>query len=68
MRSFSNNGRSGILVAFTACTLCLTASGAAAQESAFAFPAHPTNWLNSPPVSAEALRGKGVVLYFFEES
>jgi thiol-disulfide isomerase/thioredoxin len=30
-------------------------------------PADPSLWINTPPVSFESLKGKGVVLYFFEE-
>lgn len=30
-------------------------------------PTNPQAWLNSPPLSAEALQGKAVVLWFFEE-
>ncbi|MEO1496759.1 MAG: TlpA disulfide reductase family protein [Planctomycetota bacterium] len=30
-------------------------------------PADPARWLNAPPLSAESLSGKGVILYFFEE-
>ena len=31
-------------------------------------PADPASWINSPPLSLAALEGKGVVLYFFEET
>jgi len=30
-------------------------------------PANPAMWLNSPPLTAETLKGKGVVLWFYEE-
>ena len=33
----------------------------------FAFPSNPAQWLNSSPISKEAMAGKGAVLYFFEE-
>lgn len=48
-------------------------AGAVAQtaaptgEASWQLPAEPQRWLNSPPLSAEALSGKGVILYFFEE-
>ncbi len=31
------------------------------------FPASPDRWLNSAPLSLDGLKGKGIVLYFFEE-
>ncbi len=31
-------------------------------------PTNPRAWINSPAVSLETLRGKGVVFYFFEET
>lgn len=52
-------------VPLAACLL-LTAT-VTAQETEFSLPANPAQWINSPPVSMEAIRGKGVVLYFFEE-
>jgi thiol-disulfide isomerase/thioredoxin len=42
---------------------------ASAQEaSTELLPSDPSMWLNSPPLTTEALRGKGVVLWFFEET
>ncbi len=38
-----------------------------AEPAKIQLPADPSLWINSPPVSLESLRGKGVVLYFFEE-
>jgi thiol-disulfide isomerase/thioredoxin len=32
------------------------------------FPSDPGAWINSTPLSAEALRGKGVFVWFFEET
>lgn len=43
---------------------------AAAQEgdsSAVPLPMNPAQWVNSGPISSEALKGKAAVLYFFEE-
>ena len=37
------------------------------QETADLLPSDPAAWINSPPLSAEALKGKGVVLWFYEE-
>ncbi len=31
------------------------------------FPSDPANWINSAPLSASGLKGKGIVLYFFED-
>ena len=52
--------------------LCLSAcvlfhSESEAQELGPVLPAAPESWINTVPVSLEALRGKGVVMYFFEE-
>lgn len=30
-------------------------------------PNDPTSWINAPPLSLDSLRGKGIVLWFFEE-
>src|SRR5436190_17656623 len=40
----------------------------AAESSPELLPSDPTMWLNSPPLTAEALKGKGVVLWFYEET
>jgi thiol-disulfide isomerase/thioredoxin len=45
-------------------SLALGSPGARAGEPAVAF---PTDWVGSPPLSAEALRGKAVLFYFYEE-
>jgi hypothetical protein len=41
---------------------------APAQDEDLSLPPDRTRWLNSPPLSMEMLKGKGAVLYFFEES
>lgn len=46
-------------------TIC---SGLPAQEQTVDLPSNPAQWLNSPPISLSAMKGKGAVLYFFEES
>ncbi|MGL4511935.1 MAG: peroxiredoxin family protein [Lacipirellulaceae bacterium] len=38
-----------------------------ADTEKVALPEAPTAWLNSPPLSIEGMRGKGIVLYFFDE-
>lgn len=53
------------LIALTLAVLSSTAMHAA--DGPLQLPADPSLWINSPPVSLESLRGKGVVLYFFEE-
>jgi thiol-disulfide isomerase/thioredoxin len=44
------------------------ATRADAANSAELLPRDPAMWLNSPPLTAESLKGKGVVLWFFEEN
>lgn len=36
-------------------------------DEAPAFPSDPNAWINSGPLSTSGLKGKGIVLYFFEE-
>ena len=46
------------------------ASQLPAQETsakAFVLPSNPQAWINSPPIATESMRGKAIVLYFFEE-
>jgi len=38
-----------------------------AQEEAFALPSDPAMWVNSAPISLEALKGKSALLWFYEE-
>jgi hypothetical protein len=42
-------------------------SAVAAQEPGISLPANSGQWLNSAPISLDAMKGKGAVLYFFEE-
>lgn len=47
----------------------LLASAVMAQDrTAPELPSDPSAWINSPPLTPEALAGKGVVLWFFEET
>jgi len=46
----------------------LTAAAQAATNEAPEFPQSPQQWINSAPLSTEALKGKAVVLYYFEET
>ena len=39
-----------------------------AQDAVISLPANSGQWLNSAPISLEAMKGKGAVLYFFEET
>lgn len=39
-----------------------------AQDNAVSLPMNPVQWINSPPISMSAMKGKGAVLYFFEET
>lgn len=46
----------------------LMGMGAMARaDEAPAFPSDPNAWINSGPLSTSGLKGKGIVLYFFEE-
>lgn len=58
--------RSAALLAVVCLLSCLGTLNAQGQDKAL--PANPTQWLNSGPVNVEGLTGKGIVLYFFEES
>ncbi|KAA1262492.1 Thiol-disulfide oxidoreductase ResA [Rubripirellula obstinata] len=48
-------------------SIVTTASGEAPAESEFQLPQNPRAWINGAPISVEAMRGKAIVLYFFEE-
>lgn len=50
----------------TAATLVVACCATSAGQDPV-LPANPRAWFNSAPMSLEMLRGKGVVLYFFEE-
>ncbi len=48
--------------------VALIGMGAAARaDDAPPFPSDPNAWINSGPLSTSGLKGKGIVLYFFEE-
>ncbi len=47
--------------------VCSAAAQTADLPKAPDFPADPRAWLNSPPLSLEMLRGKGAVLWYYEE-
>ena len=46
---------------------CLAAAVDASAEQAPPFPSDPNAWINSGPLSVSGLKGKGIVLWFFEE-
>ncbi len=48
--------------------ILLATTLAKAEEAAELLPRDPAGWLNSPPLTTDALKGKGVVLWFFEET
>jgi thiol-disulfide isomerase/thioredoxin len=50
------------------CSIAALAIGQERQPSDVELPASPAQWVNSGPLSSEALQGKAAVLYFFEES
>ncbi len=41
--------------------------GSPAAHGQVEFPPDQASWINAPPLSADALLGKGVVLFFFEK-
>lgn len=49
------------------CFLSLFTAVAHAADAPIKLPADASRWINSPPVTLESLKGKAVVLYFFEE-
>jgi len=36
--------------------------------SAVELPSNPVSWINSPPISLQALEGKAAFLWFYEET
>lgn len=57
-----------IIVAFAyASTAAAQEADAEPQGPSFRLPTDPRLWHNSPPLTLESLKGKGVVFYFFEE-
>ncbi len=46
----------------------LTVAVAFAADDPPSLPTAPESWINTGPISLSALKGKGVVLYFYEES
>lgn len=44
-----------------------TVRGQETGEVQFELPQNPRAWINSPPISTQAMKGKAIVLYFFEE-
>lgn len=44
-----------------------TAEGASAEDVGPEFPSDPRAWINSSPLSREALKGKAALLWYFEE-
>lgn len=50
-----------------AVAVLLLAKTAVAQTGSDALPSDPSQWINSAPITAEALKGKAAVLWYFEE-
>jgi thiol-disulfide isomerase/thioredoxin len=48
--------------------ILLSAKWVKAEEAVELLPREASAWLNSPPLTTDALKGKGVVLWFFEET
>ena len=51
----------------TVLVACEPAQAQDSQSAEFRLPIDPAMWLNSMPLSSEALAGKGAVLWFYEE-
>jgi len=59
--------RSVVRVWFGAILLGLILAGPATADDAPPLPSDPNAWINSGPLSVNGLKGKGIVLWFFEE-
>jgi thiol-disulfide isomerase/thioredoxin len=57
-----------VVVSIVWSAICLAGEAVLAQEAGLLLPADPASWVNSPPFTVEALQGKAVLLWFFEES
>lgn len=57
----------GLVRIATCVATCLVIVNVAIADQAPPFPSDPNAWLNSGPLSVSGLKGKGIVLYFFEE-
>jgi thiol-disulfide isomerase/thioredoxin len=55
-------------LALAAVLIVASTAPAADDDSGFQLPASPAKWVNSGPISLQALEGKGAVLWFYEES
>ena len=55
------------MLRFLCITTLLLCSPAIAQQKKIQLPQDSRLWFNVKPVTLDALKGKGVVLYFFEE-
>lgn len=56
-----------VIVAFPGLLACGRLQAQDGPSAEFRLPTDPAMWLNSMPLSAEALAGKGAVLWFYEE-
>ncbi len=45
----------------------LFSAASTVSASEFVLPSNASDWINSSPLTLEGLKGKGIVLYFFEE-
>jgi thiol-disulfide isomerase/thioredoxin len=57
-----------MLIAFCLATVLLPLWPLSAADTTELLPRDPASWVNSPPLTTDALKGKGVVLWFFEET
>lgn len=55
------------LLASLALAALASSSVAQGQEASFELPENPAAWINSRPITSAGLKGKGAVLWFYEE-
>lgn len=60
--------RSGPVVVVLLALISQSASAQQAKRTADVLPTDAEHWLNSPPITAEMLKGKAAVLWFYEET
>lgn len=48
-------------------SVCLAQGTSGGGEAEFRLPADPTMWVNSGPITSDALKGKAALLWFYEE-
>ncbi|MDP6721547.1 MAG: hypothetical protein QGF59_22955 [Pirellulaceae bacterium] len=60
--------RSAALVVFASVFHCVAYTSTGQESSGHILPIEPAAWINSSPITAEMLKGKAALLYFYEET